>query len=365
MANITDKSNKKSSNLYLFPSLSGKFSGYSIAVSSDIEYFRPTNEDYQVFIIETPTSINEDAVNTLYIYRNDVFFRLANLISNGHPGFFSGYILKKRIKKAFGKTEFDKIFYGDINFIPLFKYLKANQTIVRLHNSYIKMFDNLIRNKLLFKDFRVLYVCYFGSIIEKKIINEKRRNNSLHIKMITNEERDFINNRYFINCSTLPVKIEPCKKNILRKEKITWNKKLVWFGGLSSHKKIGIDVFIEKVYKPIALIHSDIELDLYGKGTNKYNNSNLRIKGFGFVKDFDFNTFHNSLFINPDIIGGGIKLKLFDFYNNNANCLSTKLGVEGFPFARNSKNLIILPIEEWSKFINDLHANIYSLDQKR
>lgn len=341
-------------DLYLFPSLPGKLSGYSIAVQSDMEYYRPKPEDYIVFITEDDRQPEQPSKNILFINRNNPILRLSNLFSTGHPGFFSGHYLQKRIYRKFGVRKFKTIFYGDINFFTLFFRLQSENAIIRLHNLYHKMYSNMITHGIKYQNIRILYEVYAGMLLEKKIFYQVRKNNKLNLLTITDDERNYCIKVLSGKCKTLPITINMEPRTLIKSPSFKWDGSIVWFGGVSSHKKIGIDAFLKRIYLPLSKAMEDIKFDLYGSGTLKYHNPDRHVYGHGFVETFNYKKYSQAIFINPDIIGGGIKLKLYDLYVSNLRCLSTPYGVEGFPFLPSWENMKVLNFDSWYSYLIEL-----------
>lgn len=354
---IDDCTQKLKNNLYLLPAIPGNKGGYSLAVKSDIMFFDIKIDDYVVIISNNEKYFPEGKVksgNILYIYRNSILFRVFNLFSTGHPSYFSGLYLKFMINKYFGKQHFNNIVLGDINYCNIIDYIKYNKITVRLHNLYLKMLLNLKQYNGSTGYFKMYYECIIGSSLEKKLL--KLPENKINkFYLICEEEKNYLFNHYSRDYDTLPVKL-PIKRNSTKthNEDFKWDFSLVWFGGLSSHKKFGMNYFIRTIFPQILSLDSSIKLDLYGSGSEYFNNNMLNIKGFGFIENFSFFERKNSIFINPDIIGGGVKIKLYELYNEKTICLSTALGAEGFPYIEKWNELIIGDIGGWPDIIKNI-----------
>jgi hypothetical protein len=342
-------------NLYFFPCIPDDRSGYGIAVKSDIKHLNLSNNDYVVYITENKIK-NVKKSKHLFIYRNSISFRIINFISTGHPSFFSGFYIYILLKIYFNHTKYNKLFIGDVNFFYCLKYLKYRSADIRLHNLFLKINENLSFDYLKLQNLKIFYLSLVGASIENKILSKISKPGH-RLFLITKQEKKFIETKYGINCSILSVTSSFPGKIIFKKIK-NWDKKIVWLGGLSSHKAIGVDYFIDKIFPKLKELDSEIEFHLFGKGTHKINFPEKRIFGFGFVDNFDFNRFSNSIFINPDIIGGGTKLKLMNLYENGLTCISTDLGVEGFNFSHNWENLTILNIDNWVDYFLDISKSI-------
>jgi hypothetical protein len=181
------------------------------------------------------------------------------------------------------------------------------------------------------------------------------KNKEIKLYLISKEERDFIDSNYGLISHILDVNFNLSVSKEPSKTEFKWDNKIVWFGGLSSHKEISVDYFIDEIFNNIRNDNPKIHFYLFGSGTLKYTNIERGITGYGFVKEFLFEKFSNSIFINPDIIGGGVKLKLKKLYYENVFCLSTVLGTEGFSYKDTYKNLHIVSISEWEIFFKNFN----------
>lgn len=342
-------------NLYFMPCLPSTKSGYGIAVESDLKhYIKYDPNNIFIFIIDGHNNIEEikkkfNINHCILIKRNNIFFRLSNLFSTGHPGFFSGFLFFLFLIIKLKTKTFKYVFIGDVNFFYVSKYINCSYIEYRLHNLYLKMIKNipLIWDSRIF--IKVFYEAYIGSHIEMKIIDKIKKTENNNLLLITDAERDFLQVNYKINCSTLPVS-QAIDMKISHHTNLIWDKKLIWFGGLSSHKELGINYFIKYIYPDLLNTIPDLEFHLFGKGSLKFNMPRNNIYGHGYVIHFNVENYRNSIFINPDIIGGGIKLKLLFLYSNGLTCLSTPLGVEGFDNINDWKELKILNINDWNHF---------------
>ena len=136
-----------------------------------------------------------------------------------------------------------------------------------------------------------------------------------------------------------------------RKE-IKYSNKLVFFGGVSSHKKQSVLWFINSVFPVIKSQISDIEFHLWGNGTKRFNSTKDSIFGHGFFNSDGFPLRDESLYINPDIIGGGIKIKLMSYFNNGIPFISTPFGYEGYSKEYiDDKYCMVSSLEDWGNDI--------------
>jgi len=338
------------SNLYLFPCLPDTKSGYGIAVGSDMEHLSCSVDDYYIFIADGG-DINIPYNKSLIIRRNNLFFRFCNFLLNGHPAFFSSTFLFLLFWLKFRKRNFDFLFIGDINFYGLNKFFKYKKAKLRLHNVYLKIFENLKGIRIGLEYIKMYYEAFVGSNVERKMIRELGSGN-LEIVCITQQEQRYLSTKFDLNIGLLKVNVKNHVISTLTSSiEFCWDKRIVWFGGLSSHKLICMKHFIETIYPDLKNSISGLKFELYGKGTDRFFSTEHDICGYGFVQKLDLQKFSNSIFINPDCLGGGVKLKLLTFVQNNVRFLTTELGAEGFSIEELGDLAIISDLPNWKTIL--------------
>ena len=127
---------------------------------------------------------------------------------------------------------------------------------------------------------------------------------------------------------------------------------LVWFGGIESHKISSVYWFVNNVLPKIRIAHPNITLQLYGGGTKQFHSPDNGVYGHGRYNGNDFPHAGESLYINPDIIGGGIKLKLYTYLKAGVPFITTPFGFEGYPSELIDDYCIVSEQEKWIDDIN-------------
>lgn len=168
--------------------------------------------------------------------------------------------------------------------------------------------------------------------LEREIFQDK----NCYKIFISDEDREYYTSNFgkFSDSETWAYTPNTTLMNSNRQLAPKLNKQIVWFGGLESHKMASMEWFIQKIYPKIRKSIPDVELHLWGKNTQKINFPEKNIFGHGFYNGSKLPN-ANALYINPDIIGGGIKLKLLSLFEQGAIFISSPFGFEGY-----SKDLI-------------------------
>jgi len=152
-------------------------------------------------------------------------------------------------------------------------------------------------------------------------------------------------------------------KAIENRSNISFDNKLVWLGGIQDHKMGSMIWFIENVFPKVKEIIPNVEFHLWGMNTNKYDNPSQKIFGHGFYVGEDIPFKNSALFVNPDIIGGGVKLKLKNLFENGIPFITTPFGFEGYN--KNSvdgRYCIVTEMDSWVETITNLLKNNDSIN---
>ncbi|GHT43406.1 hypothetical protein FACS189438_0520 [Bacteroidia bacterium] len=329
-------------NLYLFPSIPNANGGYEIAVNDAYTILKPQKKDVVVWL---SNARNTQCLSDEYFINQNSFFSFHTLL-NVLQGKFSTEVSEKKLC-FLQKYEFNKIHCDEVCFYRAIKSLfPKKQFSVRFHNCFARIRE---RSKVLKvkTDWRFTGKMKILSKLEQEIFNDR----FVHKIFLSNEDAAYYNlitkkNDY----SILTGKIVT-NKNTVNEIK----NKIVWFGGVESHKLPSLVWFIKDVFPLIKKQIPNVEFYLYGNNTTRFNNPLNSIYGYGFHTGNDLPYKGQALFINPDIIGGGIKIKLRTYFKEGVSFISTPFGFEGY-----NENLIdnkycfVVEKENWAKSIIDI-----------
>lgn len=334
-------------NLYIYPSAPGKNTGYGIAVNSDMATFPSGRNDYNIFL--SNREFYDKFNRCLYINRYSTSLLFYSFIKNGYHSIIDGYYLLLVMRKYNLPKTFDYLFIGDSNLYNISKYVNSNHTIVRFHNLYLKVYKTIKLNHLRFYGLKLLLLIYRFKNIEESIVKDYVKGKFDKLYTITDEENKFLQRNYNVYPVCLPINVNPVMIDNSNK---SWNGDFIWIGSLSSHKLPGMRFFLEKIYLPLTKKYN-LTFKMYGRGTERFHNAKPGVCGYGFVDNIPFDKLANYMFVNPDINGGGLKLKMLGFYKYNFLCISTKLGIEGLnSYVDKWQNLKVLQIHEWYEFLS-------------
>jgi hypothetical protein len=331
-------------NLILFPESANLKNGYGIAVDYAYDKLQPTADDLIIWYTNEKTLPK---------------FKLGDIVLR-RPGIFSFKRLKNMALNKLGaevvlsdldiikNMTFNNIYCDDVIFYRAIRKLFPEKYItVRFHNCFARIQDrkNILKIRENFM-FEVKLSEY------QKLEREVFRDNNVHKIFLSEEDKAY----YTLmtrrsDCSVWPFKVDK-RKAEKNREKVIFDNKLVWFGGLQDHKMGSMNWFIEDVLPKIKLEIPDLEFHLWGMNTKKLDNPESNIFGHGYYPNEGVPLKNTALFINPDIIGGGIKLKLKSYYEEGVVFITSPFGFEGYSSKLiDNKYCIVADLENWSKVI--------------
>jgi hypothetical protein len=307
--------------LLLLPTIPGGHSGYAKAVAYDVAKLGLDAAKDLVFAYGDGATVPSD-YHLLERMRVRTLKGMITLLAGGLPAQLPARSLRKSL---IGLPKPDVIFCGDVIFPLMAERLRTLHHDIQVAPTFA----------LLVRKMRAL---------ELEILADK----NVHAIFITEEEElaalkdspglssDCWNPAKGLTCASVALNKPPYDT-------------LVWFGGLSAHKSVGMRYFLGAVWPSVAALRPELKLYLYGSGSEEYNNPANRIFSNGYYypgpDDPSLPRHGNALYINPDLTGGGLKLKVADWLVAGQPFLSTPFGVEGYgelpPYAT------VLGIEGW------------------
>lgn len=333
-------------NLLVFPQVASEDGGYSIVVKSDFERLGPGAKDCVVWYAT-------DSPNEKYRPDDSIIPR---------PGRFAlkrfSQVLSNRPSSELTASElhlppnqkFDTVFCGDtVLYRALRKALPEAHLQVRFHNCFYRILE---RVKILGMHPPLKYRQLMSSMarLERLIFSDR----NITPVFLCKEDQDFyesLTGRADSLLWSVQVDLAERPSNPPDSE----IRYLVYFGSVDTHKKDSIDFFISKVYPGLKKHFPELEFKLYGSGTEHYQMPEKGIAGHGRYHGSDFPHAQDGLYLNPDLTGGGVKIKVKYYFENNLRFLTTPYGFEGY-----SRDLVdkvycwMEPMRDWEKTIEQV-----------
>lgn len=345
-------------NLYIFPQAANFFDGYAIAVEQAYRQLSPTEEDMVVWY----SSYKPE--DMMYLREQDIVIpKIPTLSLTSIFNVLSGKVrseLPIGMLSFLREFKFDKIHCDDVIFYRSIREMFPSSFItVRFHNCFTRI---LFRDKILQEsiDYKFMLTLKREFKLERKIFLDR----NVYKVFLSDEDRDFYSSMsgFYSDSEVWPFVFD---KNVALKNRekiIKQTKKLIWYGGIDSHKKSSVDWFVKEIFPDVQREIPEIEFHLYGGGTQSYNNPDKGIFGHGRYKGVFLVPCTDGLYVNPDVIGGGVKLKLKTYFEAGVPFISTYFGYEGYDKSLiDGKYCIVQEKEKWSEtIINYFKSNHYN-----
>lgn len=335
--------------LYIFPSKPITTNGYGIAVKSDLEKLNPSSNDVIIWYEN----------NKETIYNNDIIIprpgkydisRFINVLKNR-----VNCELSPKAFKGFNLNNIDDIFCGEVIFYRALRKLFPNKAItVRFHNCFARIKDRI---RLIDADVNMKMDIHMRAYyqLEKEIFQDR---NAYKI-FISNEDRDYYTSHFGILTDSEVWGFVPDMNTAIKNRIEVQKTKLVHLGGMQAHKIDAMKWFIKDVFTPLHAKIPILEFHLWGSGSTLFNNISNGIFGHGFYEGNGLPEAKEGLFINPDIIGGGVKIKMIDYIEKGASFISTPYGYEGYPKEIiDNKFYFVIEREQWLPFLTEYFKDL-------
>ena len=311
-------------NLYLYPEAASHKDGYGIAVCYDYLKQPPNSDDVVVWLT------TYDRKKMLYVRDSDYILERAKLLSlNSILNLIKG---RNRSELSFEDLlflkdyNFDTIHCDDVLFYKAIRSIFPHQQIrIRFHNCFSRI---EVRNQFLKRDvgLRYKYALKIMKNLESEIFNDEE----VYKIFISDEDRDFYTSTYGVFGDSETWSFNPNRELIAKnRHGFILKNKIVWFGGVEAHKESSVRWFINNVFPQIKIHYPDMEFHLWGRNTKVFDSPKNNIWGHGFFEGTGMPV-EDALYVNPDIIGGGVKMKLMTLMENGVPFISTPFGFEGY-----------------------------------
>jgi hypothetical protein len=324
------------SRLILLPDKPGGESGYQKGVRADVERLRPTPADLVVVFTTDPEPgvpggvlLSRSTHLTLRRGLNVLRFR-----ATAEP-------MVRELRPLVTGRHFDEIFCGETIFYrPLKKLFPGREMTVRFHNIFA-----MARYRQQFRRYRISRMLQYNLEVFFRLEREILSDPLVKPIFVTEDEV-----RYMLlafpemrwECWPNSLNIRPGQP---RPMVAPSNHRLVYFGGLPSHTRPGVDYLVERVFPRLRERSPGIELALYGAGTERYHSPGSGVFGHGFYKGQGYPA--DGLYAVPDLLGVGIKIKVGDMIHDGVPFIVTPFGTDGYPGLGESEHLLIADMDSW------------------
>ncbi|MDR1706514.1 MAG: glycosyltransferase [Prevotella sp.] len=332
-------------NLYLFPALASSQGGYNLGVLFAYNKLQVKQDDVVVWCLDKTDLVD----NAQCIRKTDIFLK--------YPPLYSLRSLHKVLTDRFHqeidykaiaplvKYDFEHIHCDEVTFYRAIRKLYPDKKIfIRFHNvfSRIKERERVLSVK---QDWRFELKMRLFTKLEFEIFKD----NNVYKIFISDEDRNYYTSMMGRTIDSEVWYYEPTVNKIEQNKLLP---KLVWFGGVEGHKTTSVRWFINDVFPKIKKQIPSAEFHLWGSQTNQFDNPTKNIFAHGKYLHDDLPLKGEALYINPDIIGGGIKIKLLTYFKEGVPFISTPFGFEGYKEALiDNQYCFVIEMDKWAEKI--------------
>ncbi len=319
--------------------------GYSIAVKHDLETLQPTTNDLIVWYDDINGSVCD---NDRVIKRPSRYslLRVINILKNN----VNCELQSSKLERIVQTEEFDEVFCGDVIFYNAVRSIYPNKKIiVRFHNCFSRIKDRIrLINEPVNLKFKIQAQAFYK--LEKTIFHDS----NVYKIFISNEDRLYYTMNFGKKSDSEVWGFTPDMHKAASNRSEMKKNKLVHVGGLQTHKVDGMLWFINDVFKPLRSIYPSLEFHMWGDGTEVLNDDSNGIFGHGFYNGNHLPLIDKGLYVNPDLIGGGVKIKLMSYFEEGSSFISTPFGYEGYNTELvDNKHYFVVEKDCWLSFLRD------------
>ncbi|MBQ6210903.1 MAG: glycosyltransferase [Prevotella sp.] len=327
-------------NLYIFPEAPVLDNGFGVGIAYAYNKLQPKEDDVVVWYTSKTDFPQLRKSHHIIKKPSATSFRRIMNVLRGKP---SHELSPSQLSFLKG-VDFDAVHCDDTTFFPTLRRMMPDKHIVvRFHNCYARIEDRQrLLNVPLSRKFRMVLKAYYQ--VERDIMNDR---NSTKI-FVTQEDMDYYRSNFGIaSDSCVWVGEYDALRSPRTYHPVANVDKVVWFGGVESHKYNSVRWFIDKVFPQVKQKYPFLTFHLYGAGTQQFDNPAEGIFGHGFYEGNDVPGKGTSLYVNPDIIGSGIKLKLLTYLKEGVPFITTPFGFEGYSMQLADDYCIVSEQEHW------------------
>jgi len=344
-------------------------SGYGIAVRSSLKlYSNFCSKIYFIGLVDQPfTEMNQwdnDLINWIHIPINKYSkcFRFFRSLFSSYPAVVMKYnskVIIKQVLKNISLQQKNKrkvvIIFEDIPTAYLLDRIRQKfpriPVAIRSHNVLTEAFKGFSQKGNFLT--RMAWKIEILKIRKYEIDVCKKANK---IWAISKEDKLNYWNKLGINCDgVIGVSINANYYATSIKADSIFN--IICIGSADLRKGYSLSKFVDTSWIEVLKQIPKAKLILGGRGTQKYTNTNINIKGMGFISDDRDILNKGRIFINTQEYGSGVKLKSIVAMLAGKALISTRIGVEGVEGINGKHFLIADDVKSFAPLIIKLINN--------
>ncbi len=312
--------------------------GYNIAVAHDLERLGGIQPDDHVVIYPHPGQPLPDGATTIPRPGKLSVGRIRNLIRRRT----TTEVSQGQLRRAIGDRSYNSIFCGEVTFYRALREIFPSQKMqVRFHNLF-----SLPATRQQFRAYSLDPVFRLNLALFTRLEREILRDPLVDPILIAKAERDYA--RLIYPTRDFEVWSPPIAIQQSRPRPKT--PRLAYLGSLASHQRDGMRYFVEKVLPEIRAINPAVEFHMYGNGSTAWSRPDAGVYGHGFYEGDGVPFDGDALFICPDLLGGGIKIKIGEWLSWGVPFIATPYAMDGYAIGE-LDNVLVEDIGDWSRAI--------------
>jgi hypothetical protein len=328
--------------LILLPDHPGHGSGGAKLVKSDLARLDPQSDD--IVVVRSRDRVQSAGYDQIALPPRLSLPRITNLAR-----FRVSAEMRRREVERYAAYPVDDIFCGGVELYRATRSVFPNHHLtVRFHNLFWLVQSRRREHRYPVDPLFSIYLATYPTL-ERAIFADPE----VSLIFASDADREF----HALHFPETPSSVWSIETIINPTVRTPTEPRLVHFGGASVHKTSGLRYFISKVFSDLRVRYPRLELHLHGHGTQRMDNPDKGVFGHGRFDGAGIPHEGDGLFVNPDLLGGGIKIKVGDWLEWGVPFISTPFGVDGYSFEPSSHRMVAA-IEDWHVAIPNYFANL-------
>lgn len=319
--------------LILLPIAPGDRSGYHKAVADDLRRLGSRSDDV-IVVHQPPGDTRMPGAREVMRPTRTSPRRIVNLLQR-RP---MTDATEAELRAAVGAGNYDSIFVGDVTWYHAARAVFPGVRLtVRFHN-----FFSLPRSRAEFRRVPVDALFRLNMALFSRLEREICRDSLVDPIFITEVEQAFFHCHYPGRSS------EVWSLDIVQgaAPKRPTAPRVVYFGSVASHQRIGLQKFLSEVLPRARELVPDLEVHLWGHGSEEFSDPARGVVGHGFFKGPGNPLDGDALFMVPDVLGCGIKIKVGDLLRAGLPFIATPYAMDGYRYTKHD-GVIVAELHEW------------------
>ena len=323
--------------LILLPCDPDRAGGYNRVASQDLARLRPTTEDEVICYAEAEGS---PPARMRYFLRPRK--KSGRKFANLATGRALSDVWTSQLRAVVRSREPREIFCGDVIFYKALRAMFPGRLMtVRLHNYFTLARIRRVARRIPV-DLHFRLTLELTSRLERQIMQDQL----VSPIFINPEEQRLFRLAWPGRASELwPVDCKPSNEVSHPRRA-----RLIYFGGTGSHQACGLRRFINSNLDGLRSRHPGLELHLWGDGTERFHGPSNGVHGHGRWHGDGVPDGGDGLFVIPDLLGGGVKVKTGDALSRGLPFITTPFGAEGYSF-NPERGRMVAELDEWNPMI--------------